>query len=240
MDVDFIEKRICRAAKWCAILCLALSVPMILIPMAPYHLSSPERMAWIQEHLGFHLAGWATQMAWVFCFLGVFLGAGIRVFRSAPASALMAWAAAIVATSSFLIEKFITFWSLSIMARYHEIDQQGEAARMADTLFPVWDGTTIFHFTSTLDWLGFAFYAIAGLLIAKPLWEKGGAARIAGVGLFGYAIGYASILILSLVGPSPALINTHIATVSIGLMLAIAALLVDFFKQEKAIQSISS
>ena len=107
-------------------------------------------------------------------------------------------------------------------------------------MFKITKSTTIFHFTATLDWLGFAFYGIAGLLIAKPLWEKGGAARIAGVGLFGYAIGYASILILSLVGPSPALINTHISTVSLGLMLAIAALLVDFFNQEKAIQSISS
>jgi len=32
MDFDFMEKRIYRAAKWCAILCLVLTIPMMLIP----------------------------------------------------------------------------------------------------------------------------------------------------------------------------------------------------------------
>ena len=231
-------QKLYRAAFWAAIICIVSSVLMLILPMGPSVMESGERIAWFEANLGIYLLAWGNQIILVCCFIPVMIGVGLRVFERNPVSAIMAGVAGLIATAVFLIEKFVRFWGLTLMTKTLVHDVEGKEASLAEINFQIWDGSTMFSFVDTMDYLGFWLYALFGLFLFYPLWNLKGAARIAGVMLLIYGVGYHVLLFGTLLGSAtgPPLM-LHIDNLLISWGLATIFLAIDFYKRKSAAEA---
>jgi len=149
-----------RAAFWAAVICIVSSILMLILPMGPSVVESGERIAWFEANLGIYLLAWGNQMILVCCYVPVMLGAGLCVFKRNPVSSVMAWVAGLIAAAAFLIEKFVRFWALPLMTKALVHAPEGREAGLAEINFQIWDGSTMFAFVDTMDYLGFWLYAL--------------------------------------------------------------------------------
>jgi len=227
-----------RAAFWAAIISIITSILMLIIPMGPSVMEAGERIAWFEANLGVYLLAWGNQIILVCCGVPVMMGAGLCVFKRNPVSAIMAWIAGLIATAVFLIEKFVRFWGLTLMTKTLTQAPGGEKAGIAEINFQIWDGSTMFSFVDTMDYLGFWLYALFGLFLFYPLWKIKGAARIAGVMLLIYGIGYHVLLFGTLLGSTtgPPLMH-HIDNLLISWGLATIFLAIAFYQRKSAAEA---
>ena len=227
-----------RAAFWAAVICTASSVLMLILPMGPSVMESGERLAWFEANLGIYLLAWGNQIILVCCFVPVMMGVGLCVFKRNPVSGIMACVAGLIATAVFLIEKFVRFWALPLMTKTLVHAPEGREASIAEINFQIWDGSTMFAFVDTMDYLGFWLYALFGLFLFYPLWKIKGAARIAGVMFLVYGFGYHVLLFGTLLGPAtgPPLMH-HIDNLLVSWGLAIIFLAIDLYKRKSVAEA---
>lgn len=231
-------QKLYRAAFWAAVICIVSSILMLIIPMGPDVMESTARIAWFDANLGTYLLAWGNQIILVCCFMPVMIGVGLRVFERNPVSAIMAGVAGLIATAVFLIEKFVRFWGITLMTKTLMEEPGGGKAGLAEINFQIWDGSTMFSFVDTMDYLGFWLYALFGLFLFYPLWNIKGAARIAGVMLLVYGIGYHVLLfgtlLRSATGPP---LMLHIDNLLISWGLATICLAIDFYKRRSVAEA---
>jgi hypothetical protein len=211
---------------------------MLIIPMGPSVMESGERIAWFEANLGVYLFAWGNQIILVCCFIPMMIGVGLRVFERNPVSAIMGGMAGLIATVVFLIEKFVRFWAIPLMTRTLTHAPGGEKAALAEINFQIWDGSAMFTFVDTMDYLGFWLYAIFGLFLFYPLWKIKGAARIAGVMFLVYGVGYHVLLFGTLLGSAtgPPLMH-HIDNLLMSWGVATIFLAIDFYKRKSAAEA---
>jgi len=227
-----------RAAFWAAVICIVSSILMLILPMGPSVVESGERIAWFEANLGIYLLAWGNQMILVCCYVPVMLGAGLCVFKRNPVSSVMAWVAGLIAAAAFLIEKFVRFWALPLMTKALVHAPEGREAGLAEINFQIWDGSTMFAFVDTMDYLGFWLYALFGLFLFYPLWNIKGTVRIASVMFLIYGIGYHVLLFGTLLGPTtgPPLMH-HIDNLLVTWLLATIFLAIDFHKRRSVVEA---
>ena len=227
-----------KAAFWAAVISIVSSILMLIIPWGPAVMESSERIAWFDANLGVYLLAWGNQIILVCLYVAVMMGAGLCVFERNPVSAIMAWMAGLIATAAFLIEKFVRFWGLTLMTKTLAHAPEGREAGLAEINFQIWDGSTMFAFVETMDYLGFWLYALFSLLLFYPLWNLKGAARIAGVMFLIYGVGYHVLLFGTLLGSAtgPPLMH-HIDNLLVSWLLATIFLAIDFYKRKSAAEA---
>jgi len=129
---------------------------------------------------------------------------------------------------AFFIPKFIAVWTIPLLADTISIGAAG--ADLADPLLRVLNVSVPFSLYTSFDCLGFWLYAVFGLLVAHPLYDKGMSSKIAAVTVGVFGLLYHGMLAALLIGVIAAAdIESWFLSVS-GLLLILIVTTLFFFR----------
>ncbi len=162
-----------------------------------------------------------------------FAVAAWQIFDNHPLRAVTSWVFTLMATMAFFIVKFINVWSVPMMTK--ALASGSAESASAETALTSLAPSIAFGFGPSLDYLGFALYAIAGLVIWRKLYGISTHSKIAAIGLLLFGVLY----FLAIAAPYISLLGQadmeDAATVTaIPLLVAVIALFFRFKEQRRA------
>jgi hypothetical protein len=223
MNTSTLDTQINSFTFWAAMACFATGVLSLFFPLHAPDGPLADRIAWFSANSGPFIAGWVVQIGAMLALSAVFAGAAWQIADNHPLRALLSVAVVLMSTMAFIIPKFIAVWSIPLMAEAAASGATGHAtgAALIDLLDPVIPFTL---FTS-FDFLGFWLYAVAGLILAGPLFRLSRSLKAAALGLVIYGLWTHAVLIGVLTGIIPlGEINAYSAPILYTLFLTIVGM----------------
>jgi hypothetical protein len=144
--------------------------------------------------MGGYVFGWLNQIVAMVALSVVLVVAAWQVFQTHPLRAITSWMFTLMATMAFFIVKFINAWSVPLMAKALASESaQSANAEIALTALAPQVG---FGFGPSLDYLGFALYAVACLVIFRSLYKISLSTKIAAIGFLLFGVLYFLVIAL--------------------------------------------
>jgi len=175
---------------------IAIGVTLILSLFLPLEAPEPNQndaIHWLMNSHGIYVLGWTNQIVSMLAFSFAFASAAWLVVNTHPVRTVISLAFTAMATMAFFIVKFVNVWSVPLMAK--ALASGAEASSTAATFLTAHAPSVAFGFGPSMDYLGFLLYAIAGLLIYRPMMKLSKSAKVAAIGLLLYGILYFATLL---------------------------------------------
>lgn len=214
---------------------ILFGITTVLAFFMPLYAPAPTQEAaahWLMNDMGTYVFGWLNQIISMVALSIVFAVAAWQVFETKPLRAITSWAFTLMATMAFFIVKFINVWSVPLMAK--ALASGSPESATAETFLTAHAPSIAFGAGPSLDYLGFALYAVAGLVIWRSLYKTSKAGKIAAIGLLVFGILYFLVLAapyISLLGQAD--IEDYIYMSVIPLLVSIVALWFVFRQNSK-------
>lgn len=195
-----LDEQINRLGLWSAVAALLTTVITFLLPLdipEGYSAVQSDRVAWLVENRSLFILGWINQIAAMLALSGLFLALIWRTSQANPLRAMLAGFVVALSVMAFLIPKFIAVWTIPLLAE--AISSGGAGSQLAAPLLLLLNVSVPFSLYTSFDYLGFWLYAVFGLLIAGPLYQKSWSSKLAAtaLGLFGALYHLALIALLA-------------------------------------------
>lgn len=198
-----LHESVYRFGFFSAIAVFITAVAAIFFPLdvpSGYSAEHSERLAWLVEHRGSFIAGWANQMIAMFALSAVFAASAWHASPTHPLRALLAGCFVLISVVAFVIPKFIALWTIPLLVDAISIVGGGAGAgsEMAAGLLPLLNVSVPFSLFTSFDYLGFWSYALFALLVAGALFSSPNATttqKIGAVALGLYGIGFHVVMI---------------------------------------------
>jgi len=143
---------------------------------------------WLMNDMSGYVLGWLNQIVAMVALSVAFAVAAWQVFQTAPLRAVTSWVFTLIATIAFFIVKFINVWSVPLMAK--ALASGSPESANAEITLSALAPSLAFGFGPSLDYLGFALYAVAGLAIWRRLYKLSTSAKIAAIGFLLFGVFY--------------------------------------------------
>lgn len=148
------------------------------------------------------ILGWINQILAMLGLSGVLLGIAWQIRKANALRAVLAAATVFGSAFAFLIPKFIAVWTIPLLAEAVAVDPVSNP--LANTLLLLLNVSVPYSLFTSFDYLGFWLYAVFGLLVAVPLYEKKPSLKIAAVTLGAFGTIYHILFVALLWGTIPA------------------------------------
>lgn len=214
---------------------IAIIVTAVLSLFFPLEAPAPNQndaAHWLMNDMGGYVFGWLNQIAAMLALSFVVAVAAWQVVEKSPVRAVISWAFTLMATMAFFIVKFINVWSVPLMAK--ALASGSLESVNAETFLTVLAPSVGFGFGPSMDYLGFALYAIAVLLIWRPLYGLSKSTKIAAIGFLIFGILYFLVIAapyISILGQAD--MEGAVVVSVIPLLVACIALFIRFKEQSK-------
>ena len=179
---------------------IVLIVTAILSLFLPLDAPEPTQTAaaeWLNTVAGGYLAGWINQIV-IMLACSVILAAGAAlIYPSAPLRVGAVWILTLIATTVFLIAKFLLLWAVPMSVK--AVAAQTQGTNEAETVLMALGPEVAFGLIPALDNLGFTFYAIIGLILFRPLFRLSISCKIASVALLVFGLGHLLLMTAALI-----------------------------------------
>ncbi|MDG1859359.1 MAG: hypothetical protein P8I94_09660 [Emcibacteraceae bacterium] len=202
----------------------------MFLPLAAPEPNQNDAALWLMNDMSGYVFGWLNQIAAMWALSVVLAVAAWQVFETHPLRAITSWMFTLMATMAFFIVKFIDVWSVPLMAK--AIASESAQSANAEIALTALGPSVAFGFGPSLDYLGFALYAVACLVIFRSLYKLSLSTKIAAIGFLAFAVLYLLIIALpyiSILGQAD--IEGAITISVIPLLIAIVALFFRFKSQ---------
>ena len=225
-----LDYQINRLGFWSVVVAIATVVVAMFFPLdAPggYTANHADRVAWLGANRGAFIAGWVNQIVSMFS-LSAALACGAWVVAGRnPLRAILAVLFVAMATTAFIIPKFIAVWTMPLLA--DTITSGSVGAELADTLLRLLNVSIPFSLYTSFDYLGFWLYSVFALLAAGPMYGDSKSAKIAAVTLGLFGVIYQILMVaLFLEAIAPADIEAYFIGVAMLLIIHIVAMALVF------------
>jgi hypothetical protein len=225
-----LNHQINRLGFWSAIVAIVVGVLSMFLPLdAPggYTAEHADRVAWLNANGGTFITAWVIQIAALTTLTGVFFGMAWRVSGEHPLRAIVAAMVILVSFVAFIIPKFMAVWTIPLLA--DAVSNGAVGADVADQLLGLLNVSIPFSLFTSFDFLGFWLYAVFGLLVARPLFEKTMSAKIAACALGAYGILFHSMIIAVFAGAiAPEDIDEYSLSIAGLLFFVLVAMAINF------------
>jgi len=222
--------QISRLGFGCAILVLVTAVIAAFLPLdvpEGHSATHTDRIAWLLENRDMFILGWINQILAMLGLSGVLLAAAWQIRKANTLRAILAAATVFASVIAFLIPKFIAVWTIPLLADTVAIDPASNP--LANTLLLLLNVSVPYSLFTSFDYLGFWLYAVFGLLVAVPLYEKKPSLKVAAVTLGAFGMIYHILLGALLWGAIPAVeIEGWFLGASALLLIVVLAMLLNF------------
>ena len=205
---------------------ILVGITTVLSFFLPLYAPEPTQEAsahWLMNDMGTYVFGWLNQIVAMVVLSIVFAVAAWQVFETKPLRAIISWVFTLMATMAFFIVKFINVWSVPLMAK--ALASGSAESASAETFLTAHAPSIAFGAGPSLDYLGFALYAVAGLVIWRSLYKTSKARKIAAIGFLLFGVLYFLVLAapyISLLGQAD--IEDYVYMSIIPLLVSIVAL----------------
>ncbi len=209
---------------------LATIVLSFFLPLEAPAPNQNDAAHWLMNDMGGYVFGWLNQIVSMVVLSLIFAVAAWQVVESSPVRAALSWAFTLMATMAFFIVKFVNAWSLPMMAK--ALASGSAESSTAEVYLTAHAPHVAFGMGPSLDYLGFALYAIAGLLIWRSLKHVSKASKVAAYGLLLFGVLYFIVLALpyiSVLGQADVEGMVYVSTLP--LIVACVALFLRFREQ---------
>jgi hypothetical protein len=217
-----------------AVIVLILTVVVTFIfPLEAPEATQESAIYWLMNTEIGYILGWINQIVSMVSLSVVIAIAAWQVVEDHPLRAIISWALNLMATMAFFIVKFINVWSVPLMAKALASGsaESVNAGTALNTLAP----SVAFGFGPSLDYLGFALYAAACLVVWRPLYRLSISTKVAAIGFLLFGV----IYFLTLVAPyfdilAQADIEGWVLASALPLVIACVALFFRFKEQRNS------
>lgn len=175
---------------------IAIIITTIISMFLPLDAPAPNQndaAHFLMNDAGSYALGWINQIAAMLALSFVIAVAAWQVIKEAPARAMISISFTLMATMSFFIVKFINAWSVPFMAK--ALASGAPESATAELFLTSLSPAVAFGIGPSLDYLGFALYAVACLVIVRPLYRVSISAKIAAIGFLLFGLIYFLVII---------------------------------------------
>ena len=216
------------------IVVIATGVLSLFFPLDAPAPTQEDAAYWLMNTVNGYVIGWLNQIAAMLGFSVVIAVAAWQIFDAAPIRAVTSWVFTFMATMAFFIVKFINIWSVPLMAK--ALASGSAESVNAEAFLTVLAPLIGFGLGPSLDYLGFAFYAVACLLIFRPLFRLSTSAKVTAIGFLLFGI----LFFLALAAPYIGLLGqddmeSAALVAALPLLVAFIALVFIFRKQSSVV-----
>lgn len=191
-----------------------------------------DRIEWLVEHRGMFILGWINQILAMLGLSGVLSAIAWQIRKANMLRAVLAVATVFASAIAFLIPKFIAVWTIPLLADAVSVDPSSNP--LANTLLLLLNVSVPYSLFTSFDYLGFWLYAVFGLLVAVPLYDKKSGLKVSAVVLGVFGAIYHILLGALLWGAIPAVeIEIWFLSASFLLLIVVLAMLFSFKGQMK-------
>ena len=179
---------------------IVLIVTAILSLFLPLDAPEPTEAAaaeWLNTVAGGYLIGWINQIVIMLACSVILAAAAALIYPSAPLRGGAVWILTLIATTVFLIAKFLLLWAVPMSVK--AIAAQTQGTNEAETVLMALGPEVAFGLIPALDNLGFTFYAIIGLILFRPLFRLSISGKVASVALLAFGLGQFLLMIAALI-----------------------------------------
>lgn len=176
---------------------IAIAVTLILSLFLPLEAPEPNQndaIHWLMNSHGIYVLGWINQIVCMLAFSFAFVSAAWLIVDTHPIRTVISLAFTSMATVAFFIVKFVNVWSIPLMAK--ALASGAQESTTAATFLTAHAPSIAFGFGRSMDYLGFLLYAIAGLLIYRPMMNVSKSAKVAAVGFLLFGVLYFATLLV--------------------------------------------
>ncbi len=175
----------------------AVLVTAVLSMFLPLEAPAPDQNAaahWLMNDMGGYVFGWLNQIAAMVALSLVLAVAAWQVIEKSPVRAVISMAFTMMATVAFFIVKFVNAWSVPMMAK--ALASGAPESASAEVFLTGLAPHVAFGIGPSMDYLGFALYAFAVLLIWRPLYGHCRATKIASIAFLLFGVLYLLVIAL--------------------------------------------
>ncbi|MEO1043379.1 MAG: hypothetical protein AAFX52_13940 [Pseudomonadota bacterium] len=179
---------------------IVLIIASILSLFLPVDAPEPTQAAaaeWLNTIAGGYLIGWINQIVLMLACSIILAGGAALIYPSAPMRATAVWILALIATTVFLIAKFLLFWAVPMSVK--AIAAQNQGAGEAETVLMALGPDVAYGIIPALDSLGFIFYAVIGLILFLPLFRLSVSGKVASLALLAFSVSYLFFMAAALI-----------------------------------------
>ena len=181
-----LDSQINNAAYLSAIILFVFTVvSMFGVYDAPAGSTAAEKIAWLNNNNSAFVLSWVTQIVQVFTLTIIFAAACWKVFSVNPLAAVSGGIILMLGTMAILITKGTELWIVPLAAQ--DLAAESASQEPGLTLLSINSQSYPYSLTTYFDYLGLWLWSVAGLLVARPLFQFATSAKVAAIslGLFG-------------------------------------------------------
>lgn len=195
MTFQTLSKQINSLGFKTVIVLILTFVVTFIFPLEAPEATQESAIYWLMNTEIGYILGWINQIVSMVSLSVVIAIAAWQVVEDHPLRAIISWIFNLMATMAFFIVKFINVWSVPLMAKALASGsaESVNAGAALNTLAP----SVAFGFGPSLDYLGFALYAAACLMVWRPLYKLSTSTKVAAIGFLLFGV----IYFLTLVAP---------------------------------------
>ena len=183
-----IDAKINRLGYRTVIVVFVSALVSFFLPLHAPGATQAEAAQWLMSDKTGYLLGWINQVIAAVAFSIALACAAWTVFATHPLKSITSLTLTFIATIVFFIVKFFNLWAVPMMA--NALATGAPESASAETFLLSLGPSLAFGLGPSLDYLGFALYAAAGLVIVRPLFALSLSAKIASIGLLLYGVLY--------------------------------------------------
>lgn len=181
-----------------AVIVLLLTATLSLfLPLDAPEPTQAAAAEWLNTVASGYLVGWINQIGMMLaCSVILAMGAAL-IYPSAPLRVGAVWILTLIATTVFLIAKFLLLWAVPMSVK--AIAAQTQGTNEAETVLMALGPEVAFGLIPALDNLGFTLYAIIGLILFRPLFRLSISGKVASVALLVFSLGHLLLMTAALI-----------------------------------------
>ena len=168
-----LDSQIYKVGFWSVITAFAMAIISGFFPLdAPGGSSTmdAERIAWLSVNSGVFATAWAIQITWMTAWCITMFVLAWKIRGGHPVQAMFAAMVVLVSFMAFIIEKFMTIWTIPQLA--DALLNGSSGSEIADSLLPLLNHSFPFTLSTSFGYLGLWMYGVFSLLVAIPLYRQ--------------------------------------------------------------------
>ena len=197
MTVEYPLTSIVRMGFIAVMVLIPASIVSLILPLDAPEPTQAAAMEWLNTVAGGYLIGWINQIVIMLACSVVFAAAAALIYPSAPLLAGAVWILALIATTVFLIAKFLLLWAVPMSVKAIAAQNQGPGA--AETVLTALGPEVAYGIIPAFDSLGFIFYAVIGLILFLPLFRLSICGKVASLALLMFSFSYLVLMAAALI-----------------------------------------